>query len=161
LGPSGTSGFADDTVLHTDGPNAIPALAIMATVAGDNVIWTGMKMNMSKSGIRAVDMRTGCPVPTDSVKYNDVSFPLILPDQPYNHLGVRVTMMGDFSAEKQHILSDMTRKLEALREDRLLTRTDRETVIVTAVCLIFNYSAGIVDWTKSELDKISKMWTHA
>jgi hypothetical protein len=63
--------------------------------------------------------------------------------------------MGDFSAEKQHILSDMTKKLEALREDRLLTRTEREQVNVTAVCSIFNYSAGIVDWTKSELDNIS------
>ena len=90
---------------------------------------------------------------------------VILPDQPYEHLGVRVTMMGpqmgDFSAEKQHIPSDMTKKLEALREDRLLTRTEREQVNVTAVCSIFNYSAGIVDWTKSELDNISKMWTHA
>jgi hypothetical protein len=155
-----TRGFADDTVLYrvyTDGPDAIPALAIMVTMA-DYVIWTGMKMNMSKSGIRALDMSTGCPVPTDSVKYNDVSFPLILPDQPYKHLGVRVTMMGDFSAEKQHILSDMTRKLEALSEleDRFLTHKEREKVIVTAVCSIFNNSAGIVDWTKSELDNISK-----
>ena len=34
-------------------------------------------------------------------------------------------------------------------------------VIITAVCSVFSYSAGFVDWTKTELDRISKMWTRA
>ena len=159
--PNGTSGFADDTVLHADGPDAIPALAIMAQMAGDYVIWAGMKINMDKSGIRAADMGTGRPVPTDSVTLNGVPFPVILPDQPYKHLGVRGTMLGDFTAEKQHVLGDMAKKLKALQEDRLLTRKEKEQVIITAVCSVFNYSAGVVDWTKAELDHISKMWATA
>ena len=106
-------------------------------------------------------MSTGRPVPTDSVTFNGVPFPVILPDQPYKHLGVRGTMMGDFSAEKQHVLGDMTKKLEALREDRVLSHTEREQIIVIAVCSIFNYSAGLVDWSKSELDNITTMWTRA
>jgi hypothetical protein len=115
-------------------------------MAGDYVTWTGMKVHTTKSGIRAVDMRTGCP-PTDSVMRHGVSFPVILPDQPYQHLGVRVTVMGDFSAEKQHALGDVTKTSEALREDRLIARAEREQVIVTAVRSesIFNCSAGIVD----------------
>ena len=161
LGPYGSSGFADDDIFDTDGPDAIPALSIMVPMAGDYVVCTGMKINMTKSGIRAVDMSTGCPVLTDSVTFNGVPFPVILPDHPYKHLGVRGTMMGDFSAEKQHVLGDMTKKLEALREDRLLTRMEREQVIVIAICSIFNYSAGIVDWTKSELDYISVMVARA
>ena len=84
--PTGTSGFADDTNLHADGPDAIPALAIMVQLTGDYVAWAGMKINMEKSAIRAVDMSTGRPVPTDSVQLNGVSFPVILPDQPYKHL---------------------------------------------------------------------------
>jgi hypothetical protein len=115
--PTGTSGFADDTNLHADGPDAIPALAIMVQLTGDYVAWAGMKINMEKSAIRAVDMSTGRPVPTDSVQLNGVSFPVILPDQPYKHLGVRGTMLGDFTAEKQHVLGDMATKLKALQED--------------------------------------------
>jgi hypothetical protein len=133
----------------------------MVQLAGDYVLWAGMKINMEKSAIRVVDMRTGRSVPTDSVKLNGVSFPVILPDQPYKHLGVRGTMLGDFTAEKEHVLSDMVKKLEALKEDRLLTRKEKEQVIGIAVCSVFNYSAGIVDWSKTELDRISMMWARA
>ncbi len=33
--------------------------------------------------------------------------------------------------------------------------------IKTAVCSVFRYSAGFVDWTRTELDGISKMWVRA
>jgi hypothetical protein len=33
--------------------------------------------------------------------------------------------------------------------------------VTTAVCTVFSYSAGFVDWTRAELDGISKMWTRA
>ena len=90
-----------------------------------------------------------------------VAFPVILPDQPYKYLGVRGTMLGDFTAEKEHVLSDMVKKLAALKEDRLLTQKEKEQIIVIAVCSVFNYSAGVVDWSKTELDRISMMWARA
>jgi hypothetical protein len=130
-------------------------------IAGDYVIWAEVKINMGKSGIRAVDIGTGQSVPTDCDTLNGVPFPVNLPDQPYEHLGVRGTMMGDFSAEKQHLLGDLVKKLEALREDRLLTRKEKEQVIVIAVCSVFNCSAGIVYLTKAELDHMSTVWACA
>ncbi len=38
---------------------------------------------------------------------------------------------------------------------------EKEIVIKTAVCSVFRYSAGFVDWTRTELDGISKMWVRA
>ncbi len=57
----------------------------------------------------------------------------------------------------------MEQHLNALAEDRVLTQKEKERVITTAVCLVFSYSAGFVqvDWTKAELDRISKRWTRA
>ena len=159
--PTGSSGFADDTVLHADGPDAVPVMARMVPLVGDYVTWTGMKVHLGKSGIVAVDMRTGQSVPTDSITLNGKPFPVISPDQPYTHLGVRMTVMGDFSAEKEHVLSDMRKKLAALAEDRVLTRKEKEVVIKIAVCSVFYYSAGLVDWTRSELEDISMMWARA
>ncbi len=43
-----------------------------------------------------------------------------------------------------------------LAEDRVLTQEEKERVITTAVCSVFSYSAGFVDWTKAELDRISR-----
>ena len=77
------------------------------------------------------------------------------------HLGVRATVTGDFSAEKQYVLAEMQQRLTALKDDRALSRREKEQIIVIAVCSVFRYSAGLVDWTKTELDSISKMWARA
>ena len=55
----------------------------------------------------------------------------------------------------------MRQRITALKEDRVLSRREREQIIVIALCSVFRYSAGLVDWTKSELDSISKMWAQA
>ena len=69
--------------------------------------------------------------------------------------------MDDFSAEKQYVLAVMQQRLTALKDDRTLSRREKEQIIVIAVCSVFRYSAGLVDWTKTELDSISKMWARA
>ena len=138
--PTGLSGFADVTVLHADGIDAIPAMAIM---------WRGMKVHLDTSRIVALDMRTGRSVPTDSITLNGVQFHVISPDQPHKHLGVRATMMGDFAAEKKHVLCYMNKKLESLMEDRVLSSREKEVVIQVriAVYSVFYYSADLVDCT--------------
>ncbi len=55
----------------------------------------------------------------------------------------------------------MRQRLTALKEDRVLSRREREQIIVIAICSVFRYSAGLVDWTKPGLDSISKMWAQA
>ena len=72
-----------------------------------------------------------------------------------------MAMNGDFSAEKEHVRTEMKQRLEALAEDRILAKKEKERVIETVVCSIFCYSAGFVDWTGAELNSISKMWTRA
>ena len=66
-----------------------------------------------------------------------------------------------FSAEKQYVLAEMQQRLTALKEDRALSRREKEQIVVITVCSVFRYSAGLVDWTKTELDSISKMWAQA
>ena len=50
----------------------------------------------------------------------------------------------------------MKQRLAALSEDRVLSRKDKEQIIVTAVCPMFRYSAGLVNWSRTELDSIAK-----
>ena len=38
---------------------------------------------------------------------------------------------------------------------------EKELVIKTAVCTVFRYSAGFVDWSSTELEGISKLWIRA
>ena len=95
-----------------------------------------------------MDMKTGQSVATDSITLHGEPFPVNSPDQPHKHLGVQMALNGDFSAEKEHVCREMWQRLRALAEDQVLSRKVKEVVISTAVCSVFCYSAGLVNWTR-------------
>jgi hypothetical protein len=79
-------------------------------------------------------------------------------------LTVMLCMMaagGNFLAEKEPVRTDMKQRLAALAEDRVLTQKEKDRVITNAACLVITYSTGFIDWTRAELNSISKMWTRA
>ena len=157
--PSGSSPFADDANVHTDGPDAIPAMSILVARLGAFVHWLGLQVNMQKSYISAIDFSTGQPVATDSITLNGASFTYLPPDKPHKHLGVLMTMTGCFQAEKDHVRGEMQQRLASLRDDDVLSPSLKELTIKVGVVSIFRYSAGLVPWSRSELDLISKMWS--
>jgi hypothetical protein len=136
-------------------------MAVLVSKVAGYLEWAGMEINLKKCGITAMDMRTGQRVATDSITLHGQPFPVILPNQSHKHLGLRMAMNGDFSDEKEHVRTEMKQRLESLAEDRILAKKEKERVIETAVCSVFCYSAGFVDWTGAELNSISKMWTRA
>ena len=158
IAPTGSSGFADDSPLHTDGPDAVPAMAIMVPRVAAYVEWAGMEINMAKSPVTAMDMQTGQRVATDSITLHGVPFPVVPPDKSHKHLGLRMALNGDFSDEKDHVRNEMRVRLMALAEDRNISQKEKEVIIKTAICTVFSYSAGFVDWTNTELDSITRMW---
>jgi len=157
--PSGASGFVDDTSLHTDGPDAIPAMREMVERTSRFCRWVGIAVNMTKSCISAIDFNTGRQVSTDSITLDGCPFPAIPPHCAHKHLGVYITLTGDFRAEKDHVLEEMKLRLKALQEEKVLSPSQTELVINIGVVSVFRYSAGLVPWTLSEIDKITQMWT--
>ncbi len=107
IDPTGSSGFTDDSPLHTDGPDAISAMAIMVPMVAGFPEWAGMEIQLDKCGISAIDMRTGQRVATDSITLHGKPFPVIPPGQSHKHLGLRMALNGDFSIEKEHVCSTM------------------------------------------------------
>jgi hypothetical protein len=118
---SSSSGLADDRALHTKSPDAIPAMTIMVQEVGAYISWAGMLVHMMKSKIMGINFRTGERVATDNVTLHGVPFAALAPDEHYKYLGVRATVTGDFSAEKQYVLDEMRQRLTALKEDRVLS----------------------------------------
>jgi hypothetical protein len=156
IASTGSSGFANNTPLHTDGPDAVPAMAILVTKTADYLRWAGMDIHMKQCGITAMDMRNGQRVATDSITLRGQPFPVVLLNQSHKHLGLRMAMHGNFLDEKEHVRSDTKQRSNALAEGRVLAQKEKERVITTAVCTVFSYMAGFVDWTRAELDRISE-----
>jgi hypothetical protein len=76
---TGSSGFADDTQLHTDCTDAVTAMAILVTKTAEYLCWAGMDIHMKKCGITAMDMRNCQRVATDSITLRGQPFPVVLP----------------------------------------------------------------------------------
>ena len=160
-GPSGSSGFADDTALHTSGSDAIPAMRALVNKIGPLFKWLGMSLNMSKSYISAINFATGRAIPTDSITFDGKPFSVLPPDQAHKHLGIRMTLTGDFRVEKDYVRAEMHRRIKDLMEDKVLPPSLKELAIKIGVISVFRYSAGVVPWTRTELDTITDMWIRA
>jgi len=161
LTPNGSSGFADDTTFHTDGVNAVSSMQSIVSLAGAFLTWMGQMVNMLKSKISAIDFANGRTVATDSIQLNGAAFPVQPPHKALKQLGVRLAMTDDFSEEKAYVLEEMRQRLSALRLDSVLSPVLKELAIKIGVVPVFRYSAGVVPWTKTELDQISQMWLAA
>ena len=159
--PSGSSPFADDMVLHSDGPDAISAMRVMVDAGGAYLQWLGLFVNMQKSYICAVNLADGRPVATDSITLHGSPFRVLLPDAPHKHLGVRMTVLGDFHAEKVHVREEMNRRIDSLLSDLILTPSMKEYAFKTSIVSVFRYSAGLVPWSLNELLEINAMWSNA
>ena len=116
---------------------------------------------MKKSEIAGVDFATEEMIATDNIRLDGQVFHAIDANQAHKVLGVRISLTGDFTAEKQHVLTTMQVRLQALREDRMLTPILKELAIKIGVVPIFRYSAGVVPWSKTELERINTMWLAA
>ena len=135
IDPTGSSGFADDSPLHIDGPDAVPSMAVIVQKGAAYIEWAGMEINGPKSQITAIDWRTQ-QIATDSITLHGAPFPVVLPDQSHKHLGLRLALNGDFSVKKEYVYKEMRKRLPALAEDRVLSQKEKELVIKTAACTV-------------------------
>ena len=104
---------------------------------------------MPKSYISAVDFSTGQSIAADSITLDGLPFTALIPDQAHKHLGVRMTMTGNFEVEKEYFRGEMQRRLESLNADEVLPPSLKELAIKVGIISVLRYSAGLVPWSRS------------
>ncbi len=114
LAPSGSNGYSDDASLHTDGPAVIASLQCV-------LHRLGTKVHMKKSEIAEIDFATGETIATDNVKLNGQNFQVLDVAHAHKVLGVHISLKGDFTEDKRHVLGTMQERVQALRVDQWLT----------------------------------------
>ena len=161
--PSGSSPIADDLVLHSDGPDAIPVMRVIQVInaGGAYPQLLDLFVNMHKSYICAVNLAHARPMATDSIALHGSPFRVLLPDAPCEHLGVGMTVLGDFHAEKVHVREEMNLRIDSLLSDLILTLSMKEYALKTGIVSVLQYSAGLVPWSLNELLEINAMLSSA
>ena len=69
----------------------------------------GLSVNMLISQISAINFATGQMVATDNIRLKGVAFPVLPPNQAHKHLGVRMTLTGDFSHRRRSMCNGQQR----------------------------------------------------
>ena len=170
--PSGSSPIADDLVLHSDGPDAIPVMRVIQVInaGGAYPQLLDLFVNMHKSYICAVNLAHARPMATDSIALHGSPFRVLLPDAPYEHLGVHMTVPGDFHAEKVHLREEMNRRVDSLLSNLILTPSMKEYACKSSlVCVfrsnkhmvcVFRSSTRLVPWSQNKRLEINTMWSN-
>jgi hypothetical protein len=146
--------FVDDTYLAT---NTAGSMQTLVDRVADFSIWTGIDVHIQKSEITAYDYKRKCPLATDSIQYRGHPFTRLEPEHPFRLLGVRITLTSDWRYEKAHIWSSMMDRLTHLKAAVVDPRHAAEALRLGVVS-VFRYSAAVVPWTTTELERISRLW---
>ena len=93
---------------------------MLVTSVGAFVQWLGLFVNMQESYISTIDFSTGQSVATDSFTLDSLPLTALLADQAHKHLGVRMTMTGNFEVENEYVRGELQRRLESLNADEVL-----------------------------------------
>ena len=73
-----------------------------------------------------------------------------------------MTLTGSYKEHKEYVLAKMKRRCKALAEDDAIPRGGiKELAVTSGIVSIFRASAGVVPWTRAELDDSTKVWIRA
>jgi len=156
--PTGSDGYVDDLTLHMDGPDAVPAMQCTLDEIIPFVQWLSMFFKVPKCKAGAADFKTNQSVPTADLSINGVPIPTLAPDEASKHLGTLITIIGDYTAEKERLCQACENLSAALVQSKDLTPPEKEMVFKIGVVTVFRYGCAFVPFTGLELDKISAQW---
>ena len=153
--------FVDDTCASTIGDQAVEQARDILALVEIWEPWAGIRVNCEKSRCMAIDFATNRPVDTSRIQYRGNPLKAQRPTEPFKYLGVRLTLTRDFTHEKKRIIDATVERVEKVIRAKFLSPTQRELVVQYAIVPKFQYSAGLVPWTLTELEDLTKVWVRA
>ena len=120
--------------------------------------WLGITVNLLKSSCAAFDFAAKRPVDTSSIRYKDKPLPVLPPGQPFRYLGMLLTLTLDYSFEKARVMKETKDRVAMVIRAQFLSPSQRETVLHLAIVSLFRYTAGLIPWTCSELEELTREW---
>ena len=149
--------FADDGTLLTESKEAMQRL--LNTVESFS-LWSGVKVNLRKSEISGYDFRNEQAIWVGDLTLGAGCMTYLKPTEAFKYLGIRLSITGDMSAEKEHIKKETVKLIKAMKGHQY-SPSQMHWVVQVAVIPVFRYSAAIAGWSETELQDLEKAWIRA
>ena len=150
--------IVDDIVVVTVGQSAVADACSLVSVVELWESWLGPSVNLGKSSVAAIDYATNRIVDTGPIRYRSLQLPVQPPDQPFRYLGMLLTVTLNYDFEKERVLQATKERVMALSNAKFLSPSQRELVVQLSIVSLFRYTAGLVPWTFSELENLTRLW---
>ena len=149
--------FADDATLLTEETGQ---MAKLMQCVHEFCKWAGVNINLGKSEVTGYDFARMRPINTNALRIGGGRPKHILPDTPFKYLGIRLTILGDMSAEREYVLQKSA-ALGKMLKDHPYHPRQMHLVVQTAIVPIFRYSAAVAQWTSTDLAQLWNIWCRA
>jgi hypothetical protein len=117
-----------------------------------------MRMNCDKTRSSARNFATNRDVNLSGVTYEQQSIIQIPSHKSFKYLGVHVSLTQDWREEKEHIFNSCKALIKIVQKHSYMP-DQMVRVIEMITTSQFRYSAALVPWTGSELQRLYSCWT--
>ena len=149
--------YIDDAVLLSDTSKGFTKIIHRLNRFYD---WSGLRVNHDKCAIFAHNFSSSKSLSTAQYLVHGKSMPPLGLHGSYKYLGMEVSPGRSWTREKQRVRRKLRECITALKGSPYLPN-QLDQVVRACLLLIFRYGAGLVDWTPSELQQITRVWANA
>jgi hypothetical protein len=146
--------FADDATLLTEN---VRHMATLMQCVHEFCRRAGVHINLGKSEVMGYDFGRARQINTRTLTFGEGHPKHITPDTPFKYLGVRLTILGDMSSEREYIIQKSA-ALGAMLKGHPYHPRQMHLVVQTAIVPIFRYSAALAKWDSGDLNRLWKVW---
>ena len=92
--------FADDSTLMTTN---VHDMNVLLACVNSYCQWAGVKINMGKTEVTGYDYKRKCPLDLSILQLGNGKPKIVMPWDPVKYLGVRLTITGDLTFERDYV----------------------------------------------------------
>jgi len=119
--------------------------------------WAGVKINMGKTKVTGYDSKRKCFLDLSILQLGNSKPMIVMSWDPVKYLGVRLTMTGDLTFERENVRKNTLDTIKQLTK-HMYHPQQIYWVVQFAIIPIFRYSAAIANWDSQEIVKLENLW---
>ena len=157
---SETAGYADDLAIFSASKSPRTAESNHAELHKRLELystWADIHFNIPKCVITARNFKSNTTPNTQTMTLNSRPLPHNAHNKAAPYLGAWISLNGDFKTERALVIAKLKRTAILLK-NTVYTRSQVERLLNMCIIPLFTFTAGIVNWTQTELNHINSIW---
>ena len=144
--------YNDSTLITTN----VHDMNVLLACVNSYCQWAGVK----KQEVTGYDYKQKCPFDLSILQLGNGKPKIVMPWDPVKYLGVRLTITGDLTFERDCVRKILLDTIKQLTK-HMYHPQQIHWVVQVAIVPTFRYPAAIANWDSQEIVKLENLWMRA